>query len=45
MALKAVPIAAAVFMQKFYFFLLRSDQFWSFHTFSKDEKLTGKIFR
>ena len=33
----------AVFMKRSYLFLLKTDLFWSFHAFSKKQKLKGKF--
>ena len=30
-------------MMNFYFFVLKSDKFWSLHAFSKKQKLKGKF--
>ena len=30
-------------MMNFYFFLLKSDEFWNLHAFSKKQKLKGKF--
>ena len=33
----------ALFMNRFYFFLLKTDHFWNFNTFSKNWKLKGEF--
>ena len=43
LVLNTVPIAAGQYLQRGYFFLLKPDHFWSFHAFSKTQKLKGNF--